>query len=576
MIKFLKVKYENILSVGNVPITINLEEPGSYLVIGRNGAGKSLMGDAITYALYGWPYRKIKKAQLINSINKKGLLVELDFMVNGKLYRIRRGMKPNIFEIHCNGKLINQPGENKDYQRDLEEKILRMNYEAFKQIVLLSKTSYKPFMELKANERRDVIEKLLDIQVFTLMAKVLKERRDEATTFLAITDKEITSTQDTIRRIKANVARFVQNTEDLVNTKQDRIAALKREGASAVNQLSGIKVDLESVSAEYETLSSNLKTKKDRAVQLRNKILDRQRVITRELEFFGHTNNCPTCEQKIEGTYRDSSVSARNETLADLTLALTQIDDRLKLIVEQQPAVNALGTQSRELSNASIELRSTIRHTKSTIDSLMDEIKQLQEQQNQYVVEEDEVAELDTQIEVLVESKKKVMDQLDLYKVATILLKDSGIKAQIIKQYVPIINKFIAKYLASMDFFIQFELDENFDEVIKSRFRDEFSYHSFSEGEKFRIDLALLLTWRSIAKLRNSCTTNLLFLDEIFDSSLDNGGIDDFMKLLDTLVGEGTTIMIVSHKGDQLADKFENVLKFDKVRNFTQLVEDQT
>lgn len=570
MIKFTKVQYWNLLSVGSVPITIDLEEPGSYLIIGRNGVGKSLIGEAITYALYGWPYRKIKKTQLVNSINKKDMLVELDFIANGKMYRVRRGMKPNIFEIYCNGKLLNQDGANKDYQKELEEKILRMNMEAFKQIVLLSKTGYTPFMELNAGKRREVIEKLLDIQVFTVMSKVLKDRRTEANQLLSTIDVKITSTEDTIRRVRANVARFISNTEELVATKKDRIKGHMKEGANAAQQMSQIKVDLERVSAEYSSIYSDTKSKKDKAVQLRNKILDRQRAITRELEFYDHTSNCPTCERAIDEAYRTKSVHHRHETLTDLMAALEQIDVRLAKIAEAQPKIRELESEQRALQNSSIELRSTIRHTKNTIESLNEEIQQLLSQQNQYTVEEDEVAAMEEEIQKLVKEKKGLLETADLHKVATMLLKDSGIKAQIIKQYIPVINKFVAKYLASMDFFVQFELDENFDEIIRSRFRDDFSYHSFSEGEKFRIDLALLLTWRAIARLRNSCTTNLLFLDEIFDSSLDSGGIDDFMKLLDSLVAEGTTVMVVSHKGDQLTDKFENVIKFAKVKNFTQ------
>jgi DNA repair exonuclease SbcCD ATPase subunit len=573
VIKFTRVTYKNLLSVGNVPITIDLDEPGSYLIIGKNGVGKSLLGEAITYALYGWPYRKIKKTQLVNSINKKDLLVELDFITNGKVYRIRRGMKPNVFEVFCNGKLLNQDGDSRDYQRELEEKILRMNYEAFKQIVLLSKTDYKPFMELKANERRDVIEKLLDIQIFTIMGKILKMRREDAQKELDRVENKIESTADTVKRIRANIARFMQNTDDMVSAKEGKIKTLKEEALTAFNQLNTIKADLERVQGEYESISTTTKTKREKAVQLRNKIIDRQRNVSRELEFFEHTSNCPTCEQTIDTTYRENSIQARKDTLADLEGALQQIDDRLRAIASQQEHVKELDSEQRKLQNASIELRSTIKHTRTTIESLNEELEQLRNQQSQYTQEEDEIKELESVLRGNVKEKKKLLGTLELYKVATMLLKDTGIKAQIIKQSVPLINKFVAKYLSAMDFFVQFELDENFEEVIKSRFRDEFSYHSFSEGEKFRIDLSLLLTWRAVARLRNSCTTNLLFLDEIFDSSLDTGGVEDFMKLLDALVSEGITVMVVSHRGDQLVDKFENIIKFDKVKNFTQLVE---
>jgi len=573
VIKFTRVEYKNLLSVGNTPITMDLDEPGSYLIVGRNGVGKSLLGEAITYALYGWPYRKIKKTQLVNSINKKDMLVVLDFIANGKVYKIRRGMKPTIFEVFCNGKLINQDAENKDYQKELEEKILRMNYESFKQIVLLSKTSYKPFMELKANERRDVIEKLLDIQVFTGMATVLKKRREEASKELDRVETIILTTTDTVKRIRANVARFVQNTEELVSSKQLHIKTLMSEASSANDKLKVIREQIESIQETYEGATRTTRLKRDKAVQLRSKVTDRHRSITRELEFFEHTNNCPTCDQKIDSKYRDDSIQGRRDTLVDLEGALEQLDQRLQLIVADEQKASVLGSELSKLQTTSIELRSTIRHTKTTVESLVRELDQLKSQQSQYSEHEGEITELENVLRDKIKGKKKLLKQLDLYKVGTLLLKDSGIKAQIIKQYVPVINKFIAKYLASMDFFVQFELDENFEEIIKSRFRDEFSYHSFSEGEKFRIDLALLLTWRAIARLRNSCTTNLLFLDEIFDSSLDTTGTDELLKILDTLSAEGTTIMVISHKGDQLADKFENVIRFDKVKNFTTLVE---
>lgn len=574
MIKFTKVEYRNLLSVGNTPITIDYDEPGSFLVVGRNGAGKSLIGEALTYGLFGRPYRKIKKGQLVNSINKKDLLVVIDFVANGKMYRIRRGMKPTVFEVFCNGKLLNQPGDTRDYQKDLEEKILRMNYEAFKQIVLLSKTSYKPFMDLKANERRDVIEKLLDIQVFTVMAKLLKAHRDDLTKEMITFDAHIEATEQTIKRIRASVARVMQNTEDLVTSKKEQIRSLMTEGSSAVSEMQKIKVDLEEVSKEYDKLSTAYKIRREKTGQLRNKIQDRQRVLTREKEFFEHSTSCPTCAQKIKEDYRVESVTSREETLRDLAAAMVELDERLKLLVEDQTVVKDLEGQQRSLQNQLVELRMTIRHTKSTIESLQADLKQLQQQHEQYSAEEDEIAELELKVASYVDKKREALKLADLYKVATMLLRDTGIKAQIIKQYVPVINKFVAKYLAAMDFFVQFELDENFDEVIKSRFRDDFSYHSFSEGEKFRIDLSLLLTWRAIARLRNSCTTNLLFLDEIFDSSLDTVGIEDFMKLLDSLVAEGTTVFVVSHKGDQLMDKFENVIRFEKVRNFTQKIED--
>lgn len=574
MIKFTKLVYQNILSVGSAPITIDFDDPGSFLVVGRNGAGKSLIGEALTFGLFGKPYRKIKKGQLVNSINKKDMLVTIDFVANGKMYRVRRGQKPNIFEVFCNGKLQNQPGDSRDYQRELEEKILRMNYESFKQIVLLSKTSYKPFMDLKANERRDVIEMLLDIQVFTIMAKLLKGRQGDLAKEMAMYDAKITATERAIRQIRSSVDRFMQNTEELVSSKKEQIRSHIAIGKQVAEDMERIKVDLDSVSTEYESLSEKTRQKHDRATNLRNKIGERKRAIEREVSFFETSDQCPTCMQPIEGEHKHESIHVRRETLSDLLNAMAEVDERLASLVDAKTKVKELEGKRRSLQNEMIELRSTIKHTKATVMQFQQELKQLQEQQDQYSEEEQQITELEVEVKALQNNKREGLKQNELFKVGAMLLKDTGIKAQIIKQYVPIINKFIAKYLASMDFFVQFELDENFDEVIRSRFRDDFSYHSFSEGEKFRIDLSLLLTWRAIAKLRNSCATNILFLDEIFDSSLDNVGVEDFMKLLDSLVAEGTTVFVVSHKGDQLIDKFENVIKFEKVKNFTQMIEE--
>lgn len=574
MLYFKKITYKNFISVGQIPITVDFDEPGSYLIIGRNGAGKSTLGEALCYALYGKPYRNINKPQLVNSINKRGMLVELEFNSNGNVYLVRRGMKPNVFEVYENGKLVDQSAANDDYQTDFERKVLRMNFRAFKQTVMLGSTAYVPFMELKTAHRREMIEDLLDSQIYTVMSKLNGKSITSARERMNEIQLRLDTTKEKIRLIKENVARFLQNTDDIVSSKRLKMKEHKDAVLQTIELAKKLQAELEEIQTQHSTASQTIKSQHEKVVSLRNKIIDRQKQITRDLDFFDHTNKCPTCSQEIDDHYKTNAVQQRKDTLDELSRALNQVDHRLSVVQTKLTSVSDLGKKVSQIQSQLIEARTNVKFAKDTITSIQQEIEQLLQQRREYVDGEDKIDVFEQELKNMTNEKKDLLNQVEIFKVASQMLKDSGIKAHIVKKYVPIINKFINKYLSAMDFFVQFELDENFEEVIRSRFRDEFSYHSFSEGEKFRIDLSLLLTWRAIARLRNSCVTNLLFLDEIFDSSLDNNGIEEFMKLLDTLVAEGTTVMVVSHKGDQLRDKFENVIRFDKVKNFTQMVEE--
>lgn len=574
MLYFKEIRYKNFLSVGQTPVVVTFDEPGSYLIIGKNGAGKSTLGEALCFALYGKPYRKINKPQLVNTINKRELLVELEFTANGNLYLVRRGIKPSVFEVLENGKLINQEAKNDDYQTDFEKKILRMNFQAFKQIVMLGSTAYVPFMELKTVHRREMIEDLLDSQIYTIMSKLNSKNVSTAKERSVELQIRVDTTKEKIRLVKENIQKFLQNTDELVKAKKLKLVEYKTSVIETIETAKRLQIQLESIQQRYNEASADAKQHHEKVLRVRNKILDRQKQLSRDLDFFEHTNECPTCAQAINELYRNTAARKRRETLQELSNALTQVDQKLQVIQEKLRHVKTMSVEMTEIQNNLIEARTSIKYTKDTVLSIQSEIQQMMNQRQDYVDGEDKVDDLEIQLKNMMEEKKQIVSSLDLYKIATQMLKDTGIKAQIVKKYIPIINKFINKYLAAMDFFVEFELDENFEEVIKSRHRDEFSYHSFSEGEKFRIDLALLLTWRAVARMRNSCMTNLLFLDEIFDSSLDTTGIDEFMKLLDMLVSEGATVMVVSHKGDQLRDKFENVIRFDKVKNFTQMVEE--
>lgn len=573
MLNFKVINYKNILSVGNTPVEIRLDSNLSNLMVGKNGAGKSTLLDALTFALYGKPYRDITKPRLINSVNKGHLVVELEFETNGKEYVIRRGMKPNFFEIYEDEKLIDQDAGAYDYQDFLEKNIIRMNYKAYTQIVVLGKVTYVPFMNLKPGPRREVIEDLLDLVTFTTMGKLHKENLDEAKRRLQQLDIKIESTEDKIEFVRKNLAKVLLNTQELINAKKEQIDHFLNQGKTAAINAKEVNTQLVAIESFVNTAISELRVKFDKATEVRNKVLDRQRIIQKELAFFDHTAECPTCAQEITEAYRTGMIKRRHDTLSDLESALVQINERLERIKNQRSVQSGQREQITQLQAQYTEAKTTVKHCRSVIESLEVEIETLKKQHTETKVDTGQVKVLQKELKDLTGEKYKIAETQTMYKIATHLLKDSGLKAQFIKKIIPRINEYIAKYLSALDFYVQFELDENFNEVIKSRYRDEFSYNSFSEGEKFRIDIALLLTWRAIAKARNSCTTNLLILDEIFDSSLDNDGIDELMKIIDMLISEGQTVFVISHKGDALADRFENVLTFEKNKNFTQMVE---
>lgn len=573
-INFKKISVKNFLSVGNIPIELNLEDAGAYLFVGKNGAGKSTIIDAITYALFGKAYRKINKPKLVNAINKNNTMVELEFTTGSGYYLIRRGMKPEVFEIYCNGKLIDQESTSRDYQAELEKKILRMNYAAARQIVLLSKTSYKPFMELDPKERRLVIEDLLGIEILTSMSKLLSNKITETKKRFTLIQKDIDHTAEKIDIIKSNIARFVRNTEEMVSSKTSHRDKFISELNDALEQEQTLSMQLQEITVTYNELKVKYSKRRDSLIDIKSKIESRKNSTERDLKFFEHTTTCPTCAQEIDEGYRNKSIEERRSLLSDLEFALNEADARFDKLSNILELVQDSDSKKQSLTTKIASLKTTIASCRQSINALDKEIDELKAQNSSYDADHKLIQELQETKTNLQNEKRNILDQTELFKAAAFLLKDSGIKAQIIKNYIPVINKFINKYLAAMDFYVDFELDENFNETIKSRYRDDFSYHSFSEGEKFRIDLALMLTWRAIARMRNSCAASILFLDEIFDGSLDDTGIDDFLKLIDTLVSEGTAVFVISHKGDQLLDKFENVIRFEKVRNFTQMVEE--
>ena len=570
MILFKTIRWQNFLSTGNQFTEIKLNRSKSTLVVGENGAGKSTMLDALSFALYGKPFRNINKPQLVNSITQKNCLVECEFSIGSKEYKIRRGQRPEVFEIYCNGGLINQSPNIKEYQELLETTILKMNHKSFGQIVVLGSANFIPFMQLPAHTRREVIEDLLDIQIFSVMNSLLKEKVVANKNEILNSEHEIDLIENKIEMQEKNIKSLKLNNEELIGQKQELIDVTKVK-------ISEANVVVANVSAQINTLKQTIadktkvETKKQKVLELEKKLEDRIRAIRKEVKFFEENDNCPTCKQGIHEEFKCEKLNSRNEQLTQVNGGLTELSKEFTILESRLAEISSVNSEIEKLNREITENNNKISSWNESISTLNDEIEKIRNNTKVIDANNVEIEKLQTELKSKVSSLEGLHQEKKIQDVASVLLKDSGIKTKIIRQYVPIMNKLINKYLASMDFFVQFELNENFKETIKSRFRDEFSYDSFSEGEKMRIDLSLLFTWRSIAKMRNSATTNLLIMDEVFDRSLDATGTDEFLKILESLTAD-TNVFIISHKGDQLYDKFHSVIKFVKHQNFSRMV----
>lgn len=566
-ITFKTLRWKNFLSTGNVFTELHLDQHSNNLVVGTNGAGKSTMLDALTFALFGKPFRGINKPNLINSINGKDCVVEVLFKANNKSYKVIRGIKPNIFEIWADGEMLNQEAAAKDYQDILESQILGFNYKAFTQIVILGSSSFVPFMQLSAYDRRAIIEDLLDINIFSSMNKVVKEMVNEQKTKSVKLKADIESTLSKIEMQKKYIEEAKKNNSDLVDSKQkdydEQIANIEKLSKDVTLIQKHINHLMKTVSDEKIVLDRQKKLG-----QLEAKIEQNVKKMEKEIDFYTNNSTCPTCDQDINN--KDEKVKECNHKLSEfnsgiekLLLDYNKASERLQEIAKVNKKIN---DHNSEITKINATVTTTQKYAKKLL-------KEIEDLKNKKVLSDDMInvsKELVESLEKLNEEKKTLLEEKNYVDVASNLLKDSGIKAKIIKQYLPVINKLVNKYLSAMDFFVNFEIDEEFKETIKSRHRDDFSYQNFSEGEKLRIDLALLFTWRAVAKMKSSMNTNLLILDEVFDSSLDNSGTEEFMKLIDTLTD--TNVFVISHKGDILMDKFKNVIKFEKVKNFSRMV----
>jgi len=567
LILFKKLRWKNFLSTGNIFTEIDLNKHNTTLIVGENGAGKSTMLDALTFALFGKAFRSIKKPQLLNSITQKGLVVEIEFDIGHHKYKIVRGMKPNIFEIYQNESLINQSAEMRDYQEYLERHILKINFKSFCQVVVLGSASFVPFMQLPAGQRREVIEDLLDLQIFTTMNSLLKDKiqiNNDTLAEIASNQKVVT---EKIKLVREHLLEKQNSNEKIIAEKKSVIEETKDKIDELAIQLTTLMTEAMELNKKMVDKDEIMK-KISKLSKLKHQIEAKITLINDDIEFFKNHDNCPTCTQTI-------SSDLKKEKLTDKTSKKNELEDGLQKLVdtydETQCELDIILKISDDVATKTIEKIKI----ENQISSLNKYTKQLEREINKITEhheanEDSKMEELEAEMAEIAEQYNKAMDEKSIYTAASMLLKDGGIKARIIKQYVPVINKLISKYLSAMDFFVQFELDEEFNETIKSRFRDEFSYASFSEGEKMRINLAILFTWRSVAKLRNSVSTNLLIMDEVMDSSLDANGTEEFLKILHNLT-QDTNTFIISHKTDQLYDKFANVIRFEKKQNFSKV-----
>lgn len=567
MIHFKSVRFKNILSTGNAWTEISLDRNKSTLIIGHNGAGKSTMLDAISFALYGKAFRNINKKQLLNSINQKELLVEISFNIGPKDYLVKRGIKPNVFEIWCNGELINQDAAARDYQSYLEETILKLNYKSFGQVVVLGSSTFVPFMQLKASERRNVIEDLLDIQIFTVMNTLLKER-------VSKNKEEITEIKYQIDLLKNKIESAKEHNESIRELKEGEVVKLKDKLKEQITLIEAEQSAVDNLVQEVSKLAESvsdkpaMKKKLQELEKIDGQLSAKLSKLRKDIAFYEDHDNCPTCRQGIEHDFKEQTVSESAGKIEEIETAQTELNGKRESVTTRLNEIDEVEASMSSMNLEMSEHNANYKMAMNVCKSIKNELTEAEESVE--AIDVSHIQKIEDDLTSNHQKQVELFEDKEMLSLVSSMLKDGGIKTRIIKQYVPVMNKLINKYLASMDFFVQFELDESFNETIKSRFRDEFSYSSFSEGEKLRIDLALLFTWRAVSKLRNSVSTNLLVMDEIMDSSLDDSGTEEFLKIINEITAD-SNVFIISHKGDQLHDKFDSTIRFEKTKNFSRM-----
>ena len=568
MIIFKKVRWKNFLSTGNYFLEVQLDRSPTTLIVGENGSGKSTVLDALCFVLFNKPFRTISKSQLVNSINLGGTIVEIEFVIQKNNFKIIRGMKPNIFEIYCNGRMMNQDANALDTQKILEQQILKLNYRSFTQVVILGSSTFIPFMQLRSKDRREVVEDILDIKIFSLMNFLLKHKVKEVSEELKSIEYEFRISKEKIDLQNKYIEDIRKNKERLIEEKEHLVFDSERVVLSEQEKADKIKLEIKSLEPETsqkENVKSSIREYHKMEAKLSNRVDENKR----QKEFFENNETCPVCTQDIELELKKQKIEEKSKRIQELNSGIDklkiELDDKEQLL----KGIDMLSKQIREKEVEVAKIGTSITHMERLIRQTNIQIQAMKKGE---VSEEDKVklTRLSERCKLQEEQITKLREDKFYVDVARNLLMDTGIKTKIINKYLPIMNKLINGYLTSMDFYVNFTLDNNFNETIKSRHRDEFSYSSFSEGEKMRIDLALLFTWRAVAKMKNSTNTNLLILDEIFDSSLDTTGTDDFLKILHTFADQN--VFVISHKGDTMFDKFRSVIKFEKQRNFSKLL----
>jgi DNA repair exonuclease SbcCD ATPase subunit len=565
MINFKCVRWKNFLSTGNQFTEIQLDKEPTTLIVGENGAGKSTILDALCFSLFGKPFRNISKMQMVNSINNSSAVVEVEFQIGTVKYKVVRSIKPNKFEIYQNSILINQEANARDYQKILEQQILKLNYRSFTQVVILGSSTFVPFMQLKARHRREVVEEILDIQIFSTMNLILKQRLKIILDDIRETDYQYQLASEKISFQENHIADLNDNKEKIIQQKQKLIETNEEEIFKRSKQRNELEVNITaSLTSIDDKVTIDSKSTKLKDIQ--STLVEKHKTHSSMIGFFENNEDCPTCQQHIDEIFKSDMISQKKTEADKIQVGMKELKTELDKVSSRKNEIKEITDDIRNNQVSMAKIDSSIVELEKFNVQLETEISQFK-LDGSTSSDVDKLKELKNEAELCSRQRSKLREDKLYAEAARNMLQDTGIKTKIIKQYLPIMNKLINKYLTSMEFYVNFTLDENFEETIKSRYRDEFSYASFSEGEKMRIDLALLFTWRAVAKMKNSTNTNLLILDEIFDSSLDGTGTDEFLKILNTLSGEN--VFVISHKQDALADKFRSTIRFEKVKNFS-------